>query len=148
MHASGRRHAPSSTKWMATSHQRRLSLLSESSECGDNRPLSPDGCNRSIKSSSSTSTLDSIALESNNPISSIAPPLPARVTIIVLNLRKWPHESAAPGWGVTLRGTTSELGRGYKIYTCHVESVHESGAAKVSYLQKFWLYCCKIHALD
>lgn len=114
---------------MAGSLQKRLSFLSESSECGDNRPLSPDGCNRSIKSFSSTSTLDSIALENSAP--SIAPPLPARPCIYVFDLRKWPCESASPGWGVTLRGTTTELGEGSKIYTCHIESVQDNGAAKV-----------------
>ena len=118
---------------MATPHQKRLSLLSESSECGDNRPLSPDACNRSIKSFSSTSTLDSIAPESSN---STSPPLPARVVVNVLDIQKWTREAVGPGcepgWGVTLRGTTTELGEGIKIYTCHIESVHESGAAKVS----------------
>ena len=112
------------------SAQKRLSILSESSECGDGRPLSPDGCNRSIKSFSSTSTLDSIALESGINTS---PPLPARAIVQVLELRKLPPDSEAPGWGVTLRGTTSELAGGVKIYTCHVETVHEKGAAKVSY---------------
>ena len=112
-----------------TSAQKRLSILSENSECGDSRPLSPDGCNRSIKSFSSTSTLDSIALESGVNTS---PPLPARVTVKVLELRRWTSTSEAPGWGVTLRGTTSELARGVKIYTCHIETVHEKGAAKVS----------------
>jgi hypothetical protein len=29
-----------------------------------------------------------------------------------------------------LRGTTSEFAEGTKIYTCHIESVHESGTAK------------------
>ncbi len=112
------------------SAQKRLSILSESSECGDNnRPLSPDGCSRSIKSFSSTSTLDSIALESG--INS-SPSLPARAVVKVLKLRKLPPDSDAPGWGVTLRGTTSELAKGVKIYTCHVETVHEKGAAKVS----------------
>lgn len=117
-----------------TSSAKRLSTLSESSElgAGDNRPLSPDGC-RSIKSSSSTSTLDSIALESNSTNST--PPLPARVVVNVLELRKWPKDSAAPGWGVTLRGTTSELSKGMKIYHCHVETVHDNGAAKVSYIK-------------
>lgn len=109
--------------------QKRLSILSESSEGGaSDRPLSPDGCNRSIKSSSS---LDSIALENTSTIY-IAPPLPARAAVIVLHLGKWPPDSTAPGWGVTLRGTTSELTKGIKIYTCHVETVHENGAAKVS----------------
>lgn len=115
---------------MATSIQnlKRLSILSESSEGGDNRPLSPDGCNRSIRSFSSTSTLDSIALETSNS----TPPLPAKVVINIVNLQKWPQDSAAPGWGVTLRGTTSELAKSVKIYTCHVENVHEKGAARVS----------------
>ena len=115
---------------MAACNLKRLSTLSENSEVGDNRPLSPDGCNRSIKSFSSTSTLDSIALESSTI--SNAPPLPARVVINVLELRKWPKDSKAPGWGVTLRGTMSELAKGVKIYTCHIETVHDSGAAKVS----------------
>lgn len=109
--------------------QKRLSILSESSECGESRPLSPDGCNRSIKSFSSTSTLDSIAPESGVNAS---PPLPARASIQILELKKSPPDSEAPGWGVTLRGTTSELAGGVKIYTCHVETVHEKGTAKVS----------------
>ena len=108
---------------------RRLSTLSENSELGDHRPLSPDACNRSIKSSSSTSTLDSIALESSL---NVTPSLPARVVVSVLELLKWPKDSAAPGWGVTLRGTTSELAQGKKIYNCYVETVQENGAAQVS----------------
>ena len=106
----------------------RLSILSEGSEIGDSRPLSPEGC-RSIKSSSSTSTLDSIALEGVN---NSTPPLPARVITSVFKLEKWPKDSTAPGWGVTLRGTTSELAKGVKIYNCHIETVHQNGAAKVS----------------
>lgn len=112
-----------------STHQKRLSILSETSECGENRPLSPDGCSRSIKSFSSTSTLDSIALESGGNVS---PSLPARVIVKVVDLKKLPPDSDTPGWGVTLRGTTSELTKGVKIYTCHIETVHEKGAAKVS----------------
>ena len=109
--------------------QKRLSILSETSECGESRPLSPDGCNRSIKSFSSTSTLDSIALEAG---SNTSPALPARSITKIIQLQKWPPGSEAPGWGVTLRGTTSELSRDVKIYTCHIETVHEKGAARVS----------------
>ncbi len=107
---------------------KRISTVSVGSEYGDtNPPPSPGGCSGSIKSFSSTSTLDSIALECGH-----APPLPAMINIHVLELVKFPVESAIPGWGVILRGTTSELKKGTKIYTCHVESVHENGAAQVS----------------
>lgn len=108
-------------------------ILSESIEC---RPLSPDGCNRSIKSFSSTSTLDSIALEAT----AIAPPLPAMIDIKVVELHKQSINSAAPGWGIVLRGTTNELEMGLKIYTCHIETVLENGPAKVSY----WALCLLI----
>ena len=107
-----------------------MSILSEGSECGDNSPTSPDGCNRSIKSFSSTSTLDSIALEN----STNAPPLPAVMRVKRLELCKQPQDAAAPGWGVKIRGTTSELADGMKVYTCHVESVNEGGSARVSSL--------------
>jgi hypothetical protein len=54
------------------------------------------------------------------------------VVINFLELRKWTKESVSPGWGFTLRGTTSELAKGKKVYNCHVEMVHDNGAAKVS----------------
>jgi len=34
-------------------------------------------------------------------------------------------------WGLVLRGTTSELEGGLKVYTCHVDEVAENGEAKV-----------------
>ena len=98
--------------------------LSATSSEGDHRPVSPLGSQRSIKSFSSTSTLDSIACES-------APPLPAVISVRECVLRKRPPNSVGPGWGFVLRGTTSEFAEGTKIYTCHIESVHESGTAKV-----------------
>ena len=47
-------------------------------------------------------------------------------------LVKRPPSSSGAGWGVVLRGVTSEFVEGTKIYTCHVDSVHEQGAAEVS----------------
>lgn len=94
----------------------------------DCRPSSPDACSGSIKSYSSTSTLDSIGLI---PEHSTSPPLPTVLHINVVELYKRPSEGAAPGWGVKLRGTISELEEGLKIYACHIENVQEQGAAKV-----------------
>ena len=116
---------------MATEIPKNLPMLSDTSDrcllgTDCNRPLSPDACNRSIKSFSSTSTLDSIVIESSN-----SPPLPALLHVNVIELFKRPADIAAPGWGVKLRGTTSELAEGLKMYSCHVESVQEHGAAKV-----------------
>ncbi len=93
----------------------------------ENRPHSPEVCCRSIKSYSSTSTLDSIGI----PEHSSSPPLPTVLHVNVVELYKRPSDAAAPGWGVKLRGTTSELEEGLKIYACHIENVQEHGAAKV-----------------
>jgi len=106
-----------------------LSLLNDSSlndQCSDSRPLSPDACNRSIRSFSSSSTLDSILIEHSN-----SPPLPALLHVNVIELYKRPADVTAPGWGVKLRGTTSQVTDDLKVYSCHVESVQEGGAAKV-----------------
>lgn len=116
---------------METSVPKSLQILPSPSFDGhsqgsDSRPLSPEACCRSIKSFSSTSTLDSIALEN-----STSPSLPALLHVNVVELYKRPSDVAAPGWGVKLRGTTSELAEGVKIYTCHIENVQEQGAAKV-----------------
>ena len=105
-------------------------LFAASSE-RDRRSVSPLDCERSIKSFSSTSTLDSIACEST-------PPLPAVINVRECVLRKRPPNLVGPGWGFVLRGTTSEFAEGRKIYTCHIESVHESGTAKV--LVKYTYY--------
>ena len=107
-----------------------LSLINDSKDqCSvvlDSRPLSPEACNRSIKSYSSSSTLDSILIEHSN-----SPPLPALLHVNVIELYKRPADVTAPGWGVKLRGTTSQATDDVKVYSCHVESVQEGGAAKV-----------------
>ena len=85
------------------------------------QPGSPhDG--RILKESAST---DSIACD-------IVPKLPSILSVRECRLVKRPPSSVGPGWGVVLRGVTSELVVGTKIYTCHVDSVHEQGAAEVS----------------
>lgn len=79
-----------------------------------------------LPSCSSTSTLDSIC--------DTAPPLPLVVNVRECMLCQRPQNSATgPGWGFVLRGTTSELVEGLKLYTCHIDTVHENGAAKVKY---------------
>lgn len=85
------------------------------------QPGSPrDG--RVLKESAST---DSIACD-------IVPKLPSILSMREYKLVKRPPSSSGAGWGVVLRGVTSEFVEGTKIYTCHVDSVHEQGAAEVS----------------
>ena len=81
----------------------------------DGRPVSPI---EGMKKSPSSSTVESISYE--------CPKLPAVVCVRQCELRK-----GSAGWGFTLKGTTCELCEGQKVYHCHVESVHEKGAAKV-----------------
>ncbi len=99
-----------------------------SSHGGDSRPVSP-ASSKSIHSFSSSSTLDSI------PCDYSSPPLPLVVAVRECVLRKRPPKSVGPGWGFVLRGTSSEFAEGTKVYTCHIESVNDSGPAKVSQLR-------------
>lgn len=113
---------------------KRLSIISSNSEIEDTRPLSPDqGC--TIKSFSSTSTLDSLVAESN---SNTVPPLPLMIRVHSLQLQRLSSGPLSSGWGVTLRGTVTELSKGNKIYTCHIETLQENGIAKVSFLFLFF----------
>jgi len=41
-----------------------------------------------------------------------------------------------PGWGFVLRGTTSEFPGRTKVYTCHIESVHDDGTAMTAGLRE------------
>ena len=85
-----------------------------------------------IPSCTSTCTLDSIGCDT-------APPLPLVVRVRECMLCQRPQNSATgPGWGFVLRGTTSELAEGLKLYTCHIDTVHQNGAAKVSMR---WILC-------
>lgn len=102
--------------------------FSSSSQGDDSRPVSP-ASSKSIRSFSSTSTLDSIACEYSSP------PLPSVLAIKDCVLRKRPPGSVGPGWGFVLRGTSSEFAEGTRVYTCHIESVNENGPAKVSQLR-------------
>ena len=99
------------------SPRHRLSVISQES---DVRPTSPGA--RSLRSISSTSTLDSVGFDS-------APPLPAVIYVRECSLRR---KTVSAGWGFTLRGTRSEFGRNEWMYNCFVEAVSESGAAGVS----------------
>ena len=102
----------------------RVSRLSPAPpDAGPDRPVSPGG--GSIRSYASVSTLDSVTYDG------APPPLPAVVAVRACALRKRPPGSEGPGWGFVLRGTTSEYAEGMKVYTCQIDSVHESGAAKV-----------------
>ncbi len=60
-----------------------------------------------------------------------SPPLPALMHVNVIELYKRPVDVASPGWGLKLRGTTSQVTDHLKVYTCHVETVQDQGAAKV-----------------
>lgn len=100
------------------SPRHRLSVISQES---DVRPTSPGA--RSLRSVSSTSTLDSVGFDS-------APPLPAVICVRECSLRR---KTVSAGWGFTLRGTRSEFGKSEWMYNCFVEAVSESGAAGVSY---------------
>lgn len=110
-------------------HQRvrqsqRVSRLSPAPpEPPEGRPVSPGG--GSIRSYASVSTLDSMTYDGTPP------PLPAVISVRECKLRKRPPGSDGPGWGFVLRGTTSEYVEAMKVYTCQIESVHESGTAKV-----------------
>lgn len=61
---------------------------------------------------------------------SLAPPLASNLFVKVCTLRKRATD-VAPGWGLVLRGTTSELASGRKVYTCYVEDVHHGSEAQV-----------------
>ena len=88
----------------------------------DIRSNSPAGSNRSC---SSTCTLDSVSVYENTP------PLCSLLAAREHHLSKRPQSDPVPGWGLVLRGTTSELSEGLKVYSCQIESVHHDGAAKV-----------------
>ena len=90
---------------------------------GDLRPSSPAGSNRSC---SSTSTLDSVSV-----VYETVPPLCSLLAVREHCLLKRPQSDPIPGWGLVLRGTTSELSEGLRMYSCQIESVHSDGAAKV-----------------
>lgn len=92
----------------------------------DLRPSSPAGSVRSNRSCSSTSTLDSVSVAYDT-----APPLCPLLAVREHSLSKRPQTDALPGWGLVLRGTTSELSEGSKIYSCQIDSIHHDGAAKV-----------------
>ena len=92
----------------------------------DLRPSSPAGSVRSNRSCSSTSTLDSVSVAYET-----APPLCPLLAVREHSLSKRPQTDSLPGWGLVLRGTTSELSEGSKIYTCQIDSIHHDGAAKV-----------------
>ena len=115
---------------LSSGHQRavlqshRVSRLSPSpSDTGDGRSTSPSGA--SLRSFASSSTLDSMTYDG------AAPPLPAVIAVRECVLRKRPPTAPGPGWGFVLRGTTSEYAEGTKVHTCHIESIHEDGTAKV-----------------
>ena len=95
--------------------RKRLSIASQDS---DLRSSSPG--RRSLRSVSSTSTLDSIGFDR-------APPLPAVIAVKYCTLQK-----KKTGWGFSLRGTRSEFGNNEGVYNCFFESVSENGAAEVS----------------
>lgn len=92
----------------------------------DLRPSSPAGSVRSNRSCSSTSTLDSVSVAYET-----APPLCPLLSVREHSLSKRPQTDSLPGWGLVLRGTTSELSEGSKIYCCQIDSIHHGGAAKV-----------------
>ena len=92
----------------------------------DLRPSSPASSVRSNRSCSSTSTLDSVSVAYES-----APPLCPLLSVREHSLSKRPQTHSLPGWGLVLRGTTSELSEGSKIYSCQIESIHHDGAAKV-----------------
>ena len=91
----------------------------------DLRPSSPACSNRSC---SSTSTLDSVSVTYES-----SPPLSSLLTVREHCLLKRPQTDSLPGWGLVLRGTTTELSEGLKTYSCQIESVHSDGAAKVMF---------------
>ena len=92
----------------------------------DLRPSSPAGSVRSNRSCSSTSTLDSVSVAYET-----VPPLCPLLAVREHCLSKRPQTDSIPGWGLVLRGTTSELSEGSKVYSCQIESIHRDGAAKV-----------------
>ena len=85
------------------------------------------------------------------------PPLPLVVSVRECLLRRRSSDAVGPGWGFVLRGTTSEFPERTKIYTCHIESVHDDGTAKVgvhspmrAWLQNAessWLYLSLLESL-
>lgn len=95
----------------------------------DLRPSSPACSNRSC---SSTSTLDSVSV-----VYETAPPLCCLLAVREHCLLKRSSTDALPGWGLVLRGITSELSEGLTVYSCHIESVHSDGAAKVIHHTRF-----------
>jgi len=104
---------------MRMSAQRRPSVASLNST---SRPTSPDGSQKSLRSFSSCSSILSI---------DGLPSLPLVVSVRKCVLRKRYPDAVGPGWGFVLRGTTSEFPERTKVYTCHIESVHDDGTAKV-----------------
>ena len=106
------RHASKNNIW---THTLQMAQRSDSQA----RPTSPGSC-------SSTSTLDSVSVTYET-----SPPLCSLLAVREHCLSRRPQTELFPGWGLVLRGTTSELSEGARIYTCQIESVHCDGAAKV-----------------
>lgn len=91
---------------------------------------------RSLASVSTTSSMTpSNSVTDTQALSiSAVPPLPMVVTVRKCWLQKRPPSDPVGGWGVVLRGTTSEFKQGIKVYTCHVDSVRQGSSAMVSSL--------------
>lgn len=103
--------------------------------------ISPD--RRSIASISTAGSMTP-----SSTVEALATPsLPMIVCVKNCSLVKSPPGSATAGWGFVLRGTTSEYKQGTKVYTCHVDSVKQDGAAMVRACQELFavylLHVCR-----
>lgn len=104
----------------------------QASPAKDSRSQTPVD-RRSIASFASSGSSGGAGITPSSTMEGLTTPsLPKVVQIKKCHLRKRPPGSNVSGWGFVLRGTTSEFKSGIRVYTCHVETVKEDGAAMVS----------------